>query len=81
MSAEEGRGRAEPPVTPAERTGAGQVNVTLSAGLTKLSSNILWVRLSPEHTATDWFEITGSGLILTTTFCVLEQPFAVSVKA
>jgi hypothetical protein len=79
ISAEEGRSRADPPVTPAERTGAGHVNVTLSAGLVKLSSNILWVRFSPEHTATDWLEMTGSGLMFTTTFCVLGQLLAVRV--
>jgi len=78
MSADEGTVLALPPVSPPESTGAGQVNVTLSPGLTKLSSRMWCVSVSPEQTAADWLEITGSGLILTTTFWVLVQPLAVS---
>jgi hypothetical protein len=68
MSADDGTVLAVPPLSPPECTGTGHVKVTLAPGLTKLSSRIRHVRVSPEHTAVDWLEITGSGLMFTTTF-------------
>jgi hypothetical protein len=67
--ADEAKDLARPPVNEALtgfKTGAGQVKVTLSAGLVKLSSPIAKLRALPEQAEVDCpAVITGSGLIMT----------------